>query len=55
MRGVQTRFDEENFPMDVFWLDIEHAEDRRYFLWKKRTLSDPVDSDVKAFERKIDR
>ncbi|KAG1729210.1 glycoside hydrolase family 31 protein [Suillus paluster] len=55
VRGVQTRFDEENFPVDVFWLDIEYAEDHRYFMWNKKTFPDPVEMtrDVEAVERKM--
>jgi alpha 1,3-glucosidase len=32
MRGVQKPFDEEDFLVDVFWLDIdsEYAEDHKY-------------------------
>ncbi|KAG2067925.1 glycoside hydrolase family 31 protein [Suillus decipiens] len=55
VRGVQNRFDEEDFPVDVFWLDIEYAEDHRYFMWNKKTFPDPVEmiKDVEAVERKM--
>lgn len=55
VRGVQKRFDEENFPVDVFWLDIEYAEDHKYFMWNKKTFPDPVEmtQDVEAIERKV--
>ncbi|KAG1743770.1 glycoside hydrolase family 31 protein [Suillus occidentalis] len=54
IRGVQDRFDEEDIPVDVFWLDIEYAEDHKYFMWNKKTFPDPVDmtKDVEAVERK---
>ncbi|OJA14137.1 hypothetical protein AZE42_06718 [Rhizopogon vesiculosus] len=55
VRGVQKRFDEEDFPVDVFWLDIEYAEDHKYFMWNKKTFPDPVEmtKDVEAIERKM--
>jgi len=55
VRGVQRRFDEDNFPVDVFWLDIEYAEDHRYFMWNKKTFPDPVEmtQDVEAIGRKV--
>lgn len=56
VRTVQKRFDEEDMPVDVFWLDIDYAEDRRYFMWKETTFPDPVEmtNDVAAFGRKVD-
>jgi alpha 1,3-glucosidase len=55
VRGVQKRFDDEDFPVDVFWLDIEYAEDHKYFMWNKKTFPDPVEmtQDVEAVERKV--
>jgi mannosyl-oligosaccharide alpha-1,3-glucosidase len=55
VRTVQKRFDEEDMPVDVFWLDIDYAEDRRYFMWKENGFSDPVEmtNDVAAFGRKV--
>lgn len=55
VRSVQRRFDEEDFPVDVFWLDIEYAEDHKYFMWDKRYFPDPVDMirDVEAIERRV--
>ena len=57
VRAVQKRFDEEDIPVDVFWLDIEYAEDHKYFIWDKRHFPDPVDmiKDVEAIERKVSR
>jgi alpha 1,3-glucosidase len=54
VRTVQKRFDEADIPVDVFWLDIDYAEDRRYFMWKN-TFPDPVEmtNDVAAFGRKM--
>ncbi|EGO00802.1 glycoside hydrolase family 31 protein [Serpula lacrymans var. lacrymans S7.3] len=55
VRGVQKRFDEEDIPVDVFWLDIEYAEEHKYFIWDKKTFPDPVEmtNDVDALERKM--
>ncbi|EJD08186.1 alpha-glucosidase [Fomitiporia mediterranea MF3/22] len=55
VRGVQKRFDEEDIPVDVFWLDIEYAEEHKYFMWDKKNFPDPVDmiKDVEAVERKM--
>ncbi|KAF8637558.1 hypothetical protein AX17_002744 [Amanita inopinata Kibby_2008] len=55
VRTVQKRFDEEDMPVDVFWLDIEYAEEHKYFIWDKKTFPDPVDmiNDVAAIGRKM--
>ncbi|OBZ65067.1 Glucosidase 2 subunit alpha [Grifola frondosa] len=55
VRSVQKRFDEEDMPVDVFWLDIEYAEDHKYFVWDKKNFPDPVDMthDVEALARKM--
>lgn len=55
VRTVQTRFDEEDMPVDVFWLDIEYAEDHKYFIWDHKTFPDPVEmtNDVAAIGRKV--
>jgi hypothetical protein len=52
---VQKRFDEEDMPVDVFWLDIEYSEDHKYFIWNPKTFPDPVDmiNDVAALGRKV--
>ncbi|KAH8110571.1 alpha-glucosidase [Phellopilus nigrolimitatus] len=55
VRSVQHRFDEEDIPVDVFWLDIEYAEEHKYFIWDKKSFPDPVDmtNDVEAIGRKM--
>ncbi|KAG6828839.1 hypothetical protein H0H92_006598 [Tricholoma furcatifolium] len=55
VRTVQQRFDEEDMPVDVFWLDIEYAEDHKYFIWDKKNFPDPVEmvNDVAALGRKM--
>ncbi|KAF8161398.1 alpha-glucosidase [Crassisporium funariophilum] len=55
VRTVQKRFDEEDMPVDVFWLDIEYSEDHKYFMWNEKTFPDPVEmtNDVAALGRKM--
>ena len=55
VRQVQKKFDEEDIPVDVFWLDIEYAEEHKYFMWDKKTFPDPVEmiNDVEAVGRKV--
>ena len=55
VRQVQKKFDEEDIPVDVFWLDIEYAEEHKYFMWDKKTFPDPVEmtNDVSANARKV--
>ncbi|KAF7979019.1 hypothetical protein HWV62_43993 [Athelia sp. TMB] len=55
VRSVQKRFDEEDIPVDVFWLDIEYAEEHKYFIWDEKTFPDPVEmtNDVEAVGRKM--
>ena len=55
VRAVQKRFDEEDMPVDVFWLDIEYAEEHKYFIWDKKAFPDPVEmtKDVAATGRHV--
>jgi alpha 1,3-glucosidase len=55
VRTVQRRFDEENLPVDVFWLDIEYSDGHKYFMWNEKTFPDPVEmvNDVAAVGRKV--
>ncbi|CAL1712026.1 unnamed protein product [Somion occarium] len=55
VRQVQAKFDEEDIPVDVFWLDIEYAEEHKYFIWDKKNFPDPLDmvNDVSANARKM--
>lgn len=55
VRIVQKRFDEEDMPVDVFWLDIEYSEEHKYFIWDKKNFPDPVEmtNDVAANARKV--
>ncbi|CAA7260493.1 unnamed protein product [Cyclocybe aegerita] len=55
IRTVQKRFDEEDIPVDVFWLDIEYSVDHKYFMWNEKSFPDPVEmtNDVAANGRKM--
>ena len=55
VRAVQKRFDEDDMPVDVFWLDIEYSDDHKYFMWNDKTFPDPVEmtNDVAALGRKV--
>lgn len=55
VRSVARRFDEEDIPLDVLWLDIEYAEDHKYFMWKEKEFPDPVSmtNDIAAVGRKV--
>lgn len=55
VRTVQKRFDDEDMPVDVFWLDIEYSEEHKYFIWDKKNFPDPVEmtNDVAATARKV--
>jgi alpha 1,3-glucosidase len=52
---VQNRFDEEDMPVDVFWLDIEYSDNHKYFMWDEKSFPDPVEmtNDVAAVGRKV--
>lgn len=55
VREVQARFDQDDIPFDVLWLDIAYAPNHKYFIWDEKTFPDPVDmfNDVAAFGRKM--
>jgi alpha 1,3-glucosidase len=55
VRTVQKNFDEADMPVDVFWLDIEYADEHKYFIWDEKTFPDPVEmtKDVSALGRKV--
>ncbi|XP_044125389.1 neutral alpha-glucosidase AB isoform X2 [Bufo gargarizans] len=41
VRNVDAGFDEHNLPYDVIWLDIEHADGKRYFTWDPHKFPTP--------------
>lgn len=55
VRSVQRRLNDENMPVDAFWLDIEYSEGHKYFIWDKKNFPDPVEmiKDVEALERRM--
>lgn len=57
VQDVQTRFDEADIPMDVMWLDIEYAEEHKYFIWDRRNFPEPekMQDDLAARGRKVRR
>jgi alpha 1,3-glucosidase len=57
VRGVQNRFDEEDMPFDVLWLDIEYSKDHQYMIWDQKHFPDPVEmtNEVAALGRKVGR
>lgn len=38
---VQSKFDAADIPLDVIWLDIEYAEEHKYFIWDRRNFPEP--------------
>ncbi|KAH7098279.1 alpha-glucosidase [Auriculariales sp. MPI-PUGE-AT-0066] len=53
VRSVQKRMDEEHFPLDVLWLDIEYSPDHKYMIWDEKGFPDPLEmiADVEKNER----
>ncbi|XP_066574973.1 neutral alpha-glucosidase AB isoform X2 [Amia ocellicauda] len=43
VRAVDAGFDEHDIPYDVIWLDIEHADGKRYFTWDPNKFPTPRD------------
>lgn len=41
MNAVDNGFDEHDIPYDVIWLDIEHADGKRYFTWDPNKFPHP--------------
>ncbi|KAM4617591.1 neutral alpha-glucosidase AB [Discoglossus pictus] len=41
VRSVDAGFDEHDLPYDVIWLDIEHADGKRYFTWDPHKFPTP--------------
>jgi len=53
VRSVQKRMDDEQFPFDVIWLDIEYSPDHKYMIWDEKGFPDPLEmiADVEKNER----
>lgn len=41
MAAVERGFEEHALPCDVLWLDIEHADGKRYFTWDPSKFPQP--------------
>ncbi|XP_077143628.1 neutral alpha-glucosidase AB isoform X3 [Ranitomeya variabilis] len=55
VRNVDAGFDEHDMPYDVIWLDIEHADGKRYFTWDPHKFPTPKNmlTGLKAKRRKM--
>lgn len=42
VEDVVNKFDENDFPMDAIWLDIDYTDGYRYFTWNYTAFPDPV-------------
>eukprot|EP00968_Pinguiococcus_pyrenoidosus_P002054 scaffold109_cov252-Pinguiococcus_pyrenoidosus.AAC.39 len=40
---VHQGFEDNDFPVDVIWLDIEHTDQKKYFTWDKTLFPNPVE------------
>ncbi|KAI9350705.1 glycosyl hydrolases family 31-domain-containing protein [Obelidium mucronatum] len=40
---VDNKFDQNDIPYDVLWLDIEHTNGKRYFTWDKVKFPNPTE------------
>jgi alpha 1,3-glucosidase len=38
---VQSKFDQADIPFDVIWLDIEYAQEHKYFIWDRSNFPEP--------------
>ncbi|KAG1957789.1 neutral alpha-glucosidase AB [Pimephales promelas] len=43
VKAVDQGFDEHDIPYDFIWLDIEHADGKRYFTWDPSKFPQPKD------------
>nr|CAI5828577.1 unnamed protein product [Callosobruchus analis] len=42
VKEVATKMEENNFPMDAIWLDIDYTDGKKYFTWHPQNYPDPV-------------
>ncbi|KAF4657027.1 hypothetical protein FOL47_008637 [Perkinsus chesapeaki] len=42
VENLVTKYTSEGFPVDVFWLDIEHTDAKKYFTWNYTLFPDPM-------------
>ncbi|CDS39626.1 neutral alpha glucosidase AB [Echinococcus multilocularis] len=43
MKSINHDYNKHNLPMDVLWLDIEYANDKRYLTWNAERFPSPDD------------
>ncbi|MCJ1334313.1 hypothetical protein MMC10_011021 [Thelotrema lepadinum] len=55
VKEVDRKFDKNNIPFDVIWLDIEYTEGKKYFTWDSQTFPDPIgmQKQLAEHERKL--
>ncbi|XP_033624529.1 neutral alpha-glucosidase AB-like [Asterias rubens] len=55
VKNVDAKFDENDIPYDVIWLDIEHTDGKRYMTWDSHKFSHPIEmqNQVAAKGRKM--
>lgn len=44
---VDSKFDDNDFPYDVIWLDIEYTDEKKYFTWDQAKFPNPIDMEKK--------
>ncbi|KAL5110032.1 Neutral alpha-glucosidase AB [Taenia crassiceps] len=55
MKSISDDYNKHNLPMDVLWLDIEYANDKRYLTWNAARFPSPDDivDDLSANGRRL--
>lgn len=55
VKDVDRKFDKNNIPYDVIWLDIEYTDGKKYFTWDPMTFPKPLDmqEQLDEHERKL--
>jgi alpha 1,3-glucosidase len=55
VKDVDRKFDKNDIPYDVIWLDIEYTDGKKYFTWDPMTFPKPLDmqEQLDEHERKL--
>lgn len=55
VKNVIANLDNNDFPVDVIWLDIEYTDGKRYFTWNLNAFSDPIEmqQNISSTDRKL--
>lgn len=55
VRTVVEKFDENDFPLDIMWLDIEYTDGKKYFTWDPIKFKNPeiMQQNLTATGRKL--